>query len=169
MSKWNVELNGVPYEITFVYKPQSKQQILYINGNTQILPPASFWNPDIDYSFTIEDHQLNLMTIGNKCDLAVDGVFQDSGKRYRKGKIALWGMVFMLIYIALFMAMLIVPVILHQAVSVWIVLAVPLTSVAIGTTCRLCKISFLPLKKLLFKPIIYVFLLLLYFLVMLMY
>lgn len=168
-NKWLVEINGSSYEITFAFRPKSKQQVMYVNGEPHILPSTTFWNPDMDYCFYICDYELHLVTSGQSCDLAVNGVFQTSKLEYKKDKMAPWGIIFISAFAFLFSAMIVLPIILFHTISVWIILAIPLTISAINVTYRLSRTSLLSSKQLMTKPIILIVLMLLYLFLMLLY
>ncbi len=153
-NKWSVKINDSIYEIRVSFSFKNKQQILFINDKPQISPSTSFWKPELDYCFYIENHKLNLVTLDGKCDLAVDNVYQTSGSPYKARKVALWGWILMAVQLMLFAAMLIVPILLSGAVSVWILLALPGTIFTIFGTYRFSSSSILSIRQKIIKPII---------------
>lgn len=166
--KWSTEINGLTHDFQFTLKPKSKQQVLYIDGVPKILPNISFRNPDIDYCFDIDGHELHLVTSWQDCDLALDGVFLSSGLPYKKCVNGSWCIAFTAIYLTLFLAIIVAPKLIFNIFSMWIVLALPLTIAAVFATYRLSKSSFLK-KRFFVKPIIYMVLMVLYLFLVLLY
>lgn len=154
MKQWSIEIGGSVYEISVNMSKKSKQNVLHINKKPQVLPPTTFWKPDLDYCFYIEGHKLNLVTFDGKCDLAFDGVYQTSGRRYKERKVALWGWILIAIQIVIFAAIAVFPIILTQSISVWIILAIPLTIFTIFGTYRHSSDSMLPRSQHIVRPVL---------------
>lgn len=161
-NQWPIELDGAVYEISFEKRPNSAQCVLWVNGNReQVFPQKFLWNPNIRYCFQIGDHSLILVSAGAFCDLSVDGIFQTSGKPYQKSALSL-GIVFQITYAIFFLAILFVPVILFHSVSIWFILAIPLTAAAMIATYRLNGAPFLSPQKKYTRPVIFVALMMLF-------
>lgn len=164
-NRWSVALDGTIHEIKFVNQSNSPYRVLMINGNRkQVFSQYAFALPNIDYAFQIGNHSLRLVSAGAYCDLSVDGIFQGSGRTYQK-RIPCLAIVFQMIYVLLFSAIIFVPVILYHHVSMWFIMAIPPTFFAIIATYHIGCAQFLPLRKRIVKPILFTVLMILQLLV----
>lgn len=81
ISKWDVSVNGKNHTIEIkrgfcgIFK-------IIVDGQVEKVRSKSFWIILLDHEIRIEDKMLNLVLVGGKADLAVDGVFLGSGKKY---------------------------------------------------------------------------------------
>lgn len=79
--QWDINVNGNNHTIKF--KRGSFSSNLFIdNEPVNKLKSKNFAIVLIDYPFQIEDKKFNLVVIGNKADLAQDGIYIDSGEKY---------------------------------------------------------------------------------------
>ena len=101
---WHVNVEGMDYEVKAGRANPFKSFALTVNDRPVALP-----NPFLS-QFTGMDAQLQLgskvahfVMTGNKMDLAVDGVYLDSGKTYLPNeKIPMWAWIFVAGYIPMF-------------------------------------------------------------------
>lgn len=81
LNEWNVEVKQTYH--TIGYKAGGFSSKLYIDGNEiSKLKSQNIALNLIDYPVKIDDKIFNLVVIGNKADLAVDGVFINSEEPY---------------------------------------------------------------------------------------
>lgn len=75
-NQWTVQANGVDHQI------QYKGRKLIVDGAQYKLKSANWFIQLIDYAVNFGDVSCRLVVIGNKVDLAVNGVFLGSGAPY---------------------------------------------------------------------------------------
>lgn len=80
ISKWDVSVNGKNHTIEI--KRGFGALKVVVDGQVEKVRSQNFWIMLLDREIRIEDKVLNLVMIGSKADLAVDGVFLGSGKKY---------------------------------------------------------------------------------------
>ena len=80
ISKWDVSVNGKNHTIEI--KRGFGALKVVVDGQIEKVRSQNFWIMLLDREIRIEDKVLNLVMIGSKADLAVDGVFLGSGKKY---------------------------------------------------------------------------------------
>ncbi len=94
--KWNVEIEGQTYEI--IYKPNvwSDKTNLTINGETTAIKSNGLQAlAGIDTPITVGGKKLQFVRVGQKADIAMDGIYLDSKKEYKPiGKVPWWGWIF---------------------------------------------------------------------------
>lgn len=78
--KWEVTVNGTNNVIE--YKAGFGAKIL-VNGQAYKVKSQNWFVMMVDYPITIDDTELRVVVIGNKVDLAVNGVYQGSGEQYQ--------------------------------------------------------------------------------------
>lgn len=76
---WNVNVNGVSHTIEYIAKWGLK---VSINGETHKIKSQNWFVNTVDYPIKIDDTELRVVAVGNKVDLAVNGIYQDSGESY---------------------------------------------------------------------------------------
>lgn len=74
--EWTVNANGVNHQI------QYKGRALIVDGAKYKLKSANWFVQLIDYAVDFDGASCRLVVIGNKADLAVNGVFLGSGQPY---------------------------------------------------------------------------------------
>lgn len=148
--QWNFDLDGVAYRITFLLDRKSRHQKLMINGKIEALPDFMY---SLDYAFRLGEHLIHFVFADGKTDLAVDGVFLDSGLPYRSLRKMTWGWAFVAIHILSLVSLFVVPAILSKSVSVWFILAFPVAIAGILTTWVANQTSFLPVRQCVRKPV----------------
>ncbi|ADL53069.1 hypothetical protein [Clostridium cellulovorans] len=79
MKKWKVEADGVIHEIQ--YKRGFNNKII-VDGETYKVKSSNIFVNVIDYVISFGDTHCNLVVIGSKVDLAVNGTFLGSNKPY---------------------------------------------------------------------------------------
>lgn len=79
MRNWKVDVDGISH--TIEYKKGFKNKVI-IDGEVQKLKSSSCLINLIDYEIYFGDTKCNLVVIGNKVDLAVNGVFLNKGTKY---------------------------------------------------------------------------------------
>lgn len=79
MKQWEVESNGVKHLIQ--YKTGLKKKIIVDDETHKVKSSNSFINV-IDYGIKFGSTECNLVVVGNKADLAVNGTFLGSNKPY---------------------------------------------------------------------------------------
>lgn len=77
--KWNVEVDGVQHEIE--YKANFGKKLI-IDGELYKLKSSNWFINVIDYEIKFNDTICQLVVLGFKVDLAVDGTFLGSNKPY---------------------------------------------------------------------------------------
>lgn len=80
MAQWNVEENGVIHKIE--YKKTLGGGKIIIDGKAEKLKSSNAFIVMIDNTIEIGSKVLHLVVIGNKADLAVDGVYLGSKRAY---------------------------------------------------------------------------------------
>lgn len=80
MAKWNVEDNGTQYSIE--YKRGLNGGKIIVNGSEQKVKTQSVFLNLIDFPIKLNHKDVNVVVIGNKADLAIDGVYLGSNKPY---------------------------------------------------------------------------------------
>ena len=78
--KWEVTVNGTNNVIE--YKAGFGAKIL-VNGQAYKVKSQNWWVMMVDYPIMIDDTEIRVVAIGNKVDLAVNGVYQGSGEQYQ--------------------------------------------------------------------------------------
>ena len=78
--KWEVTVNGINNVIE--YKTGFGAKIL-VNGQAYKVKSQNWFVMMVDYPITINGTEIRVVAIGNKVDLAVNGVYQDSGEQYQ--------------------------------------------------------------------------------------
>ena len=78
--KWEVTVNGINNVIE--YKTGFGAKIL-VNGQAYKAKSQNWFVMMVDYPITIDGTEFRVVAIGNKVDLAVNGVYQDSGEQYQ--------------------------------------------------------------------------------------
>lgn len=78
--KWEVTVNGINNVIE--YKTGFGAKIL-VNGQAYKVKSQNWFVMMVDYPITIDGTEFRVVAIGNKVDLAVNGVYQDSGEQYQ--------------------------------------------------------------------------------------
>ncbi len=82
---WTLNVDGINHTIEY------KRNWLIVDGEKYKLKSANFFIQMIDYSIHFGDKECRLVVIGNKVDLAVDGVYLGSGQPYEPvGNIPVW-------------------------------------------------------------------------------
>ncbi|TKH41555.1 hypothetical protein C1I60_19680 [Paenibacillus terrae] len=80
MAKWNVEDNGTQYEIE--YKRSLGGGKIIVNGSVQKVKSQNAFLNLVDFPIRLTNKAVNVVVIGNKADLAVDGVYLGSNQPY---------------------------------------------------------------------------------------
>lgn len=83
MKKWIINVNGIENEVVFKPNQWSGKHKLTVNGNSVELkksPLQAFIG--IDQPIDIAGKECRFVLIGNKADIAVDGIYVDSKKAY---------------------------------------------------------------------------------------
>ena len=78
--KWEVTVNGTNNVIE--YKAGFGAKIL-VNGQAYKVKSQNWFVMMVDYPIMIDDTEIRVVVIGNKVDLAVNGVYQGSGEQYQ--------------------------------------------------------------------------------------
>ena len=92
ISKWDVSVNGKNHTIEI--KRGFGALKVVVDGQVEKVRSQNFWIMLLDREIRIEDKVLNLVMIGSKADLAVDGVYLGSGEKYVPvGKTPAWAWV----------------------------------------------------------------------------
>lgn len=81
ISKWDVSINGKNHTIELKRGLGGILKII-VDGQVKKVRSKSFWIMLLDHEIRIDDKVLNLVLIGIKADLAVDGVYLGSGEKY---------------------------------------------------------------------------------------
>lgn len=76
---WDVTVNGIVHRIE--YKSGFGMK-LTVNGQTYKVKSQNWFITMADYPIQIDDAELRVVVIGNKVDLAVNGVYLGSGEAY---------------------------------------------------------------------------------------
>ena len=76
---WNVDIGGVAH--TIEYKVGFGVKII-INGEVYKVKSQNWFLNLVDYPITIDGTELRVVAIGNKVQLAVNGIYEESGERY---------------------------------------------------------------------------------------
>lgn len=85
---WEVDCDGVRHKVE--YKTGFGLKMI-IDGQTTKLRSNNMLVSMIDHAFSFGDTKCNLTAIGNKADLAVNGVYLDSGEPYvPHSKVPIW-------------------------------------------------------------------------------
>lgn len=79
MKKWEIESDGVKHEIQ--YKTGLRVKII-VDGETYKVKSSNSFINVIDYGINFGSTECKLVAIGNKVDLAVNGMFLGSNKPY---------------------------------------------------------------------------------------
>lgn len=96
---WSFEANNQKCEVTLVFNNFSGRHKLSINGKEVVLKiPFKANFVGLDHEFVFENTPIHLVVLnGNKADLAVNGVYLDSGKPYEPlKKMPGWAWVFII-------------------------------------------------------------------------
>lgn len=80
MAKWNVEDQGTQYSIE--YKRSLNGGKIIVNGSEQRVKSQNVFLILIDFPIQLSNKAVNVVVIGNKADLAVDGVYLGSKQPY---------------------------------------------------------------------------------------
>ncbi|MCP3778629.1 hypothetical protein [Paenibacillus sp. MZ03-122A] len=80
MAKWNVEDQGTQYSIE--YKRSLTGGKIIVNGSEQKVKSQNAFLNLIDFPIRLNEKAVNVVVIGNKADLAVDGVYLGSNQPY---------------------------------------------------------------------------------------
>lgn len=80
MAKWNVEDDGTQYSIE--YKRSLNGGRIIVNGSEQRVKSQNAFLNLIDFPIKLNHKAVNVVVIGNKADLAVDGVYLGSNQPY---------------------------------------------------------------------------------------
>lgn len=87
--KWEVEADGVKHLIQF--KPGVFKSKIIVDGETYKVGSSNKFIRLIDYAISFGSTKCNLVVIGNKVDLAVDGIFLESKNPYEPvGSLPAW-------------------------------------------------------------------------------
>lgn len=78
--QWQVTVDGVPH--TIEYKAGFGRKMI-VDGQVYKLKSSNFFLNVIDYSIDIGGAQIQLVVIGNKADLAINGTYLGSGQPYQ--------------------------------------------------------------------------------------
>lgn len=78
--QWKVEADGVQHEIEYTAGLKTK---IIIDGEVHKVKSSNAFINVIDYGITFGDTECNLVVIGTKADLAVNGTFLDSKEAYK--------------------------------------------------------------------------------------
>ena len=79
MKSWIVDVDGVQHKIEYKGKIRMK---LIVDGEEHKLKSSNGFIKVVDYAINLGSTVCNLVIIGNKVDLAVNGTYLDSGKQY---------------------------------------------------------------------------------------
>lgn len=79
MKKWEVQVDGITH--TIEYKKGFKNVIL-VDGDKYVAKSSNWFINILDYAITFGDTTCQLVVLGTKADLAVNGVYLDSRKPY---------------------------------------------------------------------------------------
>ena len=79
MKSWIVDVDGVQHKIEYKRKIRMK---LIVDGEEHKLKSSNGFIRVVDYAINLGSTVCNLVIIGNKVDLAVNGTYLDSGKQY---------------------------------------------------------------------------------------
>lgn len=77
MKKWDVTADGVKHTIEY------KRGKVVVDGEVHKVKSSNWFIYMIDYEISFGDAKCNLVTIGNKTDLAVNGTYLGSGQPYK--------------------------------------------------------------------------------------
>lgn len=77
MKKWDVNADGVKHTIEY------KRGKIIVDGEAHKVKSSNWFIVLIDYEITFGSTTCNLVTIGNKTDLAVNGTYLGSGQPYK--------------------------------------------------------------------------------------
>ncbi|KAF6630855.1 hypothetical protein T3H97_13505 [Paenibacillus sp. LX16] len=80
MAKWNVKDHGTQYSIE--YKRSLTGGKIIVNGGEQKVKSQNAFLNLIDFPIRLKEKTVNVVVIGNKADLAVDGVYLGSNQPY---------------------------------------------------------------------------------------
>lgn len=78
---WNVNVHGVTH--TVEYKSGIGGPKILVNGEKYRAKSQNWFIVMVDYPVRIDDTELRVVAIGNKVDLAVNGVYLGSGEQYQ--------------------------------------------------------------------------------------
>lgn len=76
---WDVTVDGTVHKIEYERKFNTK---IIVNGEAYKTKSQNWWINMIDHPIQIGDKNIRVVVIGNKADLAVDGVYVESGEQY---------------------------------------------------------------------------------------
>ncbi len=102
--KWNVTVDGVAHELSYEKKFWSGKLFVIVDGEKTEMKRTSFSESftGIDKPFYIGEKECRFVAIGNKIDIAIDGMYIDSKKPYVPlEKMPSWNWVFIALLIAL--------------------------------------------------------------------
>ncbi|WP_068504505.1 hypothetical protein [Paenibacillus kribbensis] len=100
MAKWNVEDNGTQYSIE--YKRGLSGGKIIVNGSEQKVKSQNAFLNLIDFPIKLNNKAVNVVVIGNKADLAVDGVYLGSNQPYVPvSKVPGWSWAFVTLSLAI--------------------------------------------------------------------
>ncbi len=96
IKNWKVENEGTMYDISYKSNAWTGKGILTVNGEETEIKSKGFQSmAGIDVPIMIGDKEIRFVRVGSKPDLAVNGVYLDSGKEYHPiGKVPWWSWVF---------------------------------------------------------------------------
>ncbi len=80
MAKWNIEDQGTQY--TIEYKRGFNGGKVIVNGSEQKVKSQNAFLNLIDFPIRLKEKAVNVVVIGNKADLAVDGIYLGSNQPY---------------------------------------------------------------------------------------
>lgn len=125
MKKWIINIDGNDNEVIFVPNKWSGKHKLTVNGEETEIKKTPFQAfTGIDQPITIGEKECRFVLVGNKADIAVDGMYADSKKPYTPLKNMPW---WVWIFIAACIAVPIVslggalPVVIALLCSTWCV------------------------------------------------
>lgn len=102
--KWNVTVDGVAHELSYGKKFWSGKLFVIVDGEKTEMKRTNFSEnfTGLDKPFNIGEKECRFVAIGNKIDIAIDGVYLDSKKQYVPlEKMPNWNWVFIALFIAL--------------------------------------------------------------------
>ena len=77
---WDVNVNGTTH--TIQYKTGFGGAKILVNGVSYKVKSQNWWIVMIDYPVVIDGAELRVVVLGNKANLAVNGVYEGSGEPY---------------------------------------------------------------------------------------
>lgn len=123
MKQWTITINGKQNTVIFKPNQWSGKHILTINGKEIPLKNAPFQSfIGIDQPINIAGKECRFVLIGNKADIAIDGIYVDNKKTYAPLKrMPWWAWLFIAICVAVPIVSLggAVPVLIAALGSMW--------------------------------------------------